>query len=106
MTHADLITHVYANFSFFRGLWSRRCDETGEFGAFVFLPGKDLNWEWWSLVELRDYAREGGLDDKEMLEGVNEPDFGEDFLVLVIEYVDGPKTQQAHFHRISKAKMN
>jgi len=32
-----------------------------------------------------EYVREGGLDEKEMLEGMIEPDFGQDFLVLVIE---------------------
>ncbi len=106
MTHSALITHIYSNFSSYRELWIRQRDETGESGAFVFLPGKDLNWEWWSVVEIRDYIREGGLDDTEMLEGLKHPDLGGDFLVLVIEYVDGPEKQQAHFHRISKAKMN
>ena len=58
------------------------------------------------MAEIRDYIREGGLDDEELLEGLKGQDFGEDFLVLVIEYVDGPEKQKAHFHRISKAKLN
>lgn len=101
-----MISHIYSDFSSYRELSSRRRDETGESGAFVFLPGKDLNWEWWSVAEIRDYIREGGLDDEELLEGLKGQDFGEDFLVLVIEYVDGPEKQKAHFHRISKAKLN
>ncbi len=106
MTHSELISHISSNFSSYRNLWSRQCDETGEFGAIVFLPGRDLNWAWWSVEEIRDYIREGGLDDEELLEGLRDQDIGEDFLVLVIEYVDGPEKQKAHFHRISKAKLN
>jgi hypothetical protein len=73
----------------------------------VFLPGTDLNWEWWSFVEIRDYIREGGLDDGEMLEGLSVfNEVGGDFLVLVIEHVDGPEQQKAHFHRMSRGALN
>ena len=49
---------------------------------------------------------EGGLDDEELLGGLNNFDFGEEFLVLVIEHVEGPENQAAHFHRMSKVRMN
>jgi len=106
LTHSDLISQCFSNFSSYHALWSHQRDNAGECGALVFLPGKELDWEWWSLVEIRDYLREGGLDDNEVLEGLSDADVGEDFLVLVIEYVDGPAQQKAHFHRISKAKLN
>jgi hypothetical protein len=41
-----------------------------------------------------------------MLEGVYDFEFGEEFLVLVIVYVDGPEKQEAYFHRMSRVKMN
>jgi hypothetical protein len=47
-----------------------------------------------------------GLDDEKMLNGVYDFDFGEEFLVLVIEHVDGPEKQEAYFHRMSKVRMN
>jgi hypothetical protein len=27
--------------------------ETQEFGAFVFLPQKEVDWEWWTLPKIR-----------------------------------------------------
>ena len=33
-------------------------------------------------------------------------DFGEEFLVLVIEHVDGPKKQEVHFHRMNEIRLN
>jgi hypothetical protein len=33
-------------------------------------------------------------------------EFGEEFLVLVIEYGDGPEKQEAYFHRMSKVRLN
>jgi hypothetical protein len=106
MTHSSIVSHLYSDFSRYRELWNRKLDETEEFGAFVFLPGKDLRWEWWSVLKIRDYIRGGGLDDEEVLDGLKNFDFGKEFLVLVIEHVDGPKKQEAHFHRMNKVGMN
>jgi len=41
-----------------------------------------------------------------MLEGVYDFEFGEEFLVLVIEFVNGQENQEAYFHRLSKVKLN
>jgi hypothetical protein len=77
-----------------------------QFDAFVFLPEKAFEWDWWTPREIRQYIQEGGLDDGKLLEPVWDFELGEEFLVLVIEYVDGPKSQNAYFHRMSKVRMN
>jgi len=41
-----------------------------------------------------------------MLDGIWDFEFGEEFLVLVIEHVGGPENQEAYFHRMSKVRMN
>ena len=104
MTHASIISYLYSHFSSYRDLWSKKLDETEELGAFVFLPGKDLDWEWWSLLQIQDYIQRGGLDDEELLGGLKDFDFGDEFLVLVIEHVDGPENQEAHFHRMTQGE--
>jgi hypothetical protein len=91
MTHPLIVTYLYDNFTHYRALWGTRWEATQQLGAFVFLPGKELNWEWLTLPEIRQYIRDGGLDDEKMLDGIYDFDFGEEFLVLVIEYVDGPE---------------
>lgn len=106
MTHASIISHLYANFSHYHNLWKKGRNETGELGALVFLPEQGLEWEWWGMPEIQDYILEGGLDSREMLEGLDESIPADEFLVLVIEYADGPGKQKAHFHRMSKAGMN
>jgi hypothetical protein len=58
-------------------------------------------WEWWTVLEIRDHIRHGGLNDEEMLEGLKDFDFGEEFPVLVIEH-----EKQAHFHRMCKVRLN
>jgi hypothetical protein len=106
MTHFCLVSHLYANFSHFRTQWEEKWEATQEFGAFVFLPGKELQCVWWTLPQIRQYIRDGCLNDEEMLDGIYEFEFGEDFLVLVIEFVDGPRSQNAYFHRMNKTMMN
>ena len=106
MKHASIIMHLYSHFSRYHELWRRKVHETDELGALVFLPGRELQWEWWSMAEIRDYIQQGGLDDRELLAGLTESEIGEEFFVLVIEHATGPQGQEAHFHRMNKAKMN
>lgn len=106
MTHPSLIAHLYSNFSQYRSLWDQHWVKTEQFGAFVFLPRNELNWEWWTLPEIRQYIQDGGLDDDEILEPVWDFEFGEESLVLVIEYVDDRENQEAHFHRMNKVRLN
>jgi hypothetical protein len=58
------------------------------------------------LNRIRQYIQDGGLNDEEMLEPVWDFEFGEEFFVLVIVYVEGPRSQNAYFHRMSKVRMN
>jgi hypothetical protein len=67
LIHANLIVHLYSNFTHYREFWEKRWEETQEFGAFVFLPGKELDWEWWDLNRIRQYIQDGGLNEEEML---------------------------------------
>ena len=97
MTHSSLITYLYCNFTHYRELWEKRWEETEEIGAFVFLPEKEFEWEWWDLNRIRQYIQNGGLDDEKTLEGIYDFEFGEEFLVLVIEYVDGPEITEGVF---------
>ena len=62
MSHASIVSHLYSNFTTYRELWEKRWEETQEFGAFVFLPGKELEWEWWDLNQIRQYIQDGGAE--------------------------------------------
>jgi hypothetical protein len=106
MTHSSIISHLYSSFSHYRESWEKHWEKTEEFGALVFLPGKELDWEWWTILEIREYIQDGGLDDEQILEGIYAFEFGEEFLVLVIEYIDGPEKQEAYFHRMNNVRMN
>ncbi len=106
MTHASIIAHLYSHFSAYLGLWNEKVKGTDEYGAFVFLPENGLEWEWWNTLKIREYILEGGLDDEDILEGIKDVEPSAEFLVLVIQHVGGSSTQKAHFHRMSKARMN
>ena len=41
-----------------------------------------------------------------MLEGIYNFDFGEEFLVLVIRFVDGPENEEAYFDRLNRVRSN
>ena len=60
----------------------------------MFLPGRDLNRKWWTIAEVRQYIHERGLDDRNMLGPLDEFDFAEEFLTLVIEYVNYQEIRQ------------
>ena len=105
-SHAEIHAEMYQRFAEFHAEWVDRVLKGENLGAFAFLPSYDLDWEWWSLDMTREYIQEGGLDDGELLNGLKDFDFGKEFLVLVIEHVDGPEKQKAHFHRMSKVRVN
>jgi hypothetical protein len=71
MTHSSIIAHLYSNFTHYRTLWEKKWEDTEEFGAFVFLPGIELDWEWWTLLEIRRYIQEGGLEVQPKTIGVS-----------------------------------
>jgi hypothetical protein len=62
--------------------------------------------KWWDLDRIRQYLQDGGLDDEKMLERVWDFEFGEGFLVLMVEYVGGPERDEAYFQRMSKVRLN
>ena len=57
------------------------------------------------LPRARQYIQNGWIDDEDMLDGIYDFEFGEEFFVLVIEYVDGPEKQEANFHRMNKRQI-
>ena len=58
MDHSFIISRLYSGFSHHRDLWKSQREESQEFGAFVFFPGRELDWEWWILTEIRQYIQD------------------------------------------------
>ncbi len=55
------------------------------------------------MLQIREYVRQGGRDDEELIEGLKDLDFREEFLVVIVE--DDASMTQVHFHKMNTVGM-
>jgi hypothetical protein len=114
MTHHDLLTHIYAHYSTLRTEWSHAIDTHENIGAFAFLPegysGVDtldqVKYEFWPWPTMRAYLIKGGETDAGLIDLIQDFDFGEEFLVMIIEYAEGVEKHAVHVHRVNRVGLN
>jgi len=65
-----------------------------------------VNYNFWPITVMRAYLEKGGEADEGLIELIRDFDFGEEFLVMIIEHVDGPKKPAVHVHKITRVGLN
>jgi len=55
---------------------------------------------------MQAYLEKGGETDEGLLKLIEDFDFAEEFLVMIIEHVDGSKKHAVHIHKITRVGLN
>ena len=114
MTYPLLLTVIYANFTALRAEWARKIAEHDSIGAFVFEPEGYSNvesfdrvrYEFWSITEMRAHLIQGRETDEGLINLIQDLDVKEEFVVMIIEHLEGSTKRAVHVHRITRLGMN
>lgn len=114
MTYPQLLGHIYHCYTDLLRVWNEACDEAENAGAIVFLPNdyskansfKEVEYDFWATPKIQAYLKSGGQNDEGFLNLLFELDFGEEFLVMIVEFLDEEYRQAVHVHRITKVGLN
>jgi hypothetical protein len=114
MTYPTLLKGIYTHYSTLRDEWSSKIDQHENIGAFVFEPEgystaesfDQVKYEFWPITSMQEYLEKGEETDDGLIELIRDFDFGEEFLVMIIEHVDGPKKHAVHIHKITRVGLN
>ena len=114
MTYSSLLSSIYANYAKLLSAWNAEMDRTEDIGVFSFLPEGfstaekfgDVAYTYWTIEEVRGYLKVGGQIDDGFEVLFDDFEFGEEFLVMVIEYLGDDKKHAVHVHKITKVGLN
>jgi hypothetical protein len=114
MTYQDLLSEIYANYTTLLQSWDAEMEKAENIGAYVFLPDgychskvlSETKSEFWTLPEVQAYLVAGGETDNGLFELLVDFEFGEEFLVMIVEYLGDARKHAVHVHKITKVGLN
>jgi hypothetical protein len=114
VTYPVLLASCYANYSVLRNEWARAIEEHLSIGAFVFLPVayaeaetfNEVTYAFWPFSRIQTFLIQGGEIDPALLDLFEDVDPEEEFLVMIVEVVDGVQKQTVHVHKITQVGLN
>jgi hypothetical protein len=114
MTYPQLLYHIYRRYSDLLKVWNTTCDEQENAGALVFLPQdyssaesfEQVQHEYWTTPEIQAYLKAGGQSDDGYLDLLFDLDFGEEFLVIIVESLEDESRHSVHVHKITRVGLN
>ena len=93
MTYPVLLSVVFASYDRLLAQWDEEMEKAGNIGVFAFLPEgyttvpclQDARYTFWPLDVVKAYLFKGGKTDEGLLELLKDFEFGEEFLVMIVE---------------------
>lgn len=114
MTYPSLLSAIYANYDRLLSAWDAEMDRRENIGVFAFLPEgysaarsfDDTAFIYWTIDQVRAYLVKGGETDEGFQDLFDDFEFGEEFLVMIIEYLGDEKKHAVHVHKITNVGLN
>jgi hypothetical protein len=114
MTYPQLLADIYRRYEDLLRTWNQACDEQENAGAMVFLPDNystahafdQVHYAFWTTPEIQAYLKAGGQADDGFVELLLDLDFGEEFLVMIVEFLGNENRHAVHVHKITKVGLN
>jgi hypothetical protein len=114
MTYTTLLSAIYTNYDKLLSAWDAEMERTENIGVFAFLPEGyypansfgDVAYIYWTIDRVRGYLKTGGQTDDGFEDLFDDFEFGEEFLVMIIEYLGDNKKHAVHVHKITKVGLN
>jgi hypothetical protein len=114
MTYPELLSAIYARYDSLLASWDAEMQQADTVGVFAFLPEgysrtatlDDAEYSFMTIDDVKKYLKVGRQNDLGFLELLNDFNYGEEFLVMIIE-CDEPNDRNAiHIHKITRVGMN
>lgn len=114
MTYTSLLSAIYSNYDRLRASWDAEMDRTENIGVCAFLPENysaassldDVALIYWPIDKVRAYLTRGGQSDDGFQDLFDDFEFGEEFIVMIVEYLGDESKHAVHVHKITKAGLN
>jgi hypothetical protein len=114
MTYPQLLGHIYRRYADLLKAWNTACDEQGNAGVLVFLPEdysstesfNQVRHKYWTAPELLTYLKAGVQSGNGYRNLLFDLDFGEEFLVMIVEFLGDESRRAVHVHKITRVGLN
>ena len=89
-------------------------DDANNIGAFVFHPEgyahagsfEEVQYSYWPLPKISDYLQHGGKTEDGLMNLLIDFNFGEEFLVMIVEFAGDNSKRAVHIHKITQVGLN
>lgn len=113
MTYPELLTAIYKHYDTLLKQWDTIIEDKG-LVVFTFFPEcyeneqdfAKVSWEIWDIDRMRAYFAAGGISDQGLDNLLQDFGFGEEFLVMIVEYDGSVKRHVVHVHKITSLGLN
>jgi hypothetical protein len=114
MTYSDLLKDIYLHFDPLHRAWRVERENTGSSGVLAFLPDgyasatklAEVEYSYWTVVQLTERLAVDWKTDRDFRDLIEGTDAGKEFLVVILEEVEGASRRAAHLHRITRVGTN
>ena len=114
MTYPELLSAVYAHFDTLLSDWDAEMEKADNVGVFAFVPEgyarraalDETEYSFMTVDEVKKFLGVGKQNDLGLLDLLNDFNYGEEFLVMIVERVGSDNRQAVHIHKITRVGMN
>lgn len=114
MTYADLLKDIYSHFDPLHRVWSAQRKDTRGEGVLAFLPEgyassstfAEVEYSYWTVMELKERLAVGWEADRGFKDLIEGTDARKEFLVVILEQMEGISKRAVHLHRITRVGTN
>lgn len=114
MTYPELLSAIYAHYDTLLVLWDGAMERADTIGVFAFLPEgysgigtlDDAEFSFMTIDEMKKFLKVGKQNDLGFFEVLNDFNYGEEFLVMIVEHDELNGRDAIHIHKITRVGMN
>jgi hypothetical protein len=114
MTYRSLLSAIYTDFDRLLPGWEAEREKAGSIGVFAFLPYgyaasltlTGSRYTYWPISRVGVYLESVGLTDDGYLDLLEGFAFGQEFLVMIVEFTGEREKLAVHIHKITRVGVN
>ncbi len=114
MTYPSLLTAIYVNYDRLLHAWESEREKAESIGVLAFLPDdygtaqgfEECRYSYWPISQVTVYLQSSGLTDEGYRDLLDVFEYGEQFLVMIVEPLDEGRRKAVHIHKITRLGVN
>jgi hypothetical protein len=114
MTYPQLLSAIYARYDNLLASWDAEMEQADNVGVFAFLPEgyahrktlDESEYSFMTIDDVKKYLKVGKQNDLGFLDLLNDFNYGEEFLVMIVERDELNDRNAIHIHKITRVGLN